>query len=138
MKINIKRSQERESQKQAHKYATDIFASMVNANLEAETVIMVAAKRFFGLGEKRMREFISCINEVKREYEEYRVDDVFGTMAKREFDSINIDIVKEMSEPETLEMAIKMYQRQIRPNISSGEAKFMQDSLNHFKKVVSE
>lgn len=44
MKINVERAQMRQNQREANRMANDIFASMVNANLEAETVIMLAAK----------------------------------------------------------------------------------------------
>lgn len=136
MKINIERAQMRQSQREANRMANDIFASMVNANLEAETVIMLAAKRYFGLGEKRMREFVEFIKEVKKEYEGYRFDDIFGIKAEEEFRSIGIDVHELVEEPETLEMAIRMYQRQIEPNIDAKEAAFMRDNLKAFRKVV--
>lgn len=136
MKINVERAQMRQSQREANRMANDIFASMVNANLEAETVIMLAAKRYFGLGEKRMREFVEFAKEVKKEYEGYRFDDIFGIKAEEEFRSIGIDVHELIEEPETLEMAIKMYQRQIEPNIDAKEAAFMRDNLKAFRKVV--
>lgn len=136
MKINVERAQMRQSQREANRMANDIFASMVNANLEAETVIMLAAKRYFGLGEKRMREFVEFTKEVKKEYEGYRFDDIFGIKAEEEFRSIGIDVHELVEEPETLEMAIRMYQRQIEPNIDAKEAAFMRDNLNAFRKVV--
>ena len=136
MKINVERAQMRQSQREANRMANDIFASMVNANLEAETVIMLAAKRYFGLGEKRMRGFVEFIKEVKKEYEGYRLDDIFGIKAEEEFRSIGIDVHELIEEPETLEMAIKMYQRQIEPNIDAKEAAFMRDNLKAFRKVV--
>lgn len=136
MKINVERAQMRQNQREANRMANDIFASMVNANLEAETVIMLAAKRYFGLGEKRMREFVEFTKEVKKEYEGYRLDDIFGIKAEEEFRSIGIDVHELIEEPETLEMAIRMYQRQIEPNIDAKEAAFMRDNLKAFRKVV--
>lgn len=136
MKINVERAQMRQSQREANRMANDIFASMVNANLEAETVVMLAAKRYFGLGEKRMREFVKFTKEVKKEYEGYRLDDIFGIKAEEEFRSIGIDVHELVEEPETLEMAIRMYQRQIEPNIDAKEAAFMRDNLKAFRKVV--
>lgn len=136
MKINVERAQMRQSQREANRMANDIFASMVNANLEAETVVMLAAKRYFGLGEKRMREFVEFTKEVKKEYEGYRLDDIFGIKAEEEFRSIGIDVHELVEEPETLEMAIRMYQRQIEPNIDAKEAAFMRDNLKAFRKVV--
>lgn len=136
MKVNYKRAQAKQTQAEARCMANDIFAAMVNANLEAETVIMLAAKRYFKLGEKRMREFVEVIKDTKREYEEYRVDDVFGHKATEEFKDIGIDIHELIEEPETLEMAIKMYQKQIEPNISYREAEFMHSELLAMKKAA--
>lgn len=136
MKIKVRDAQQRQVTRETAHMATDIFAAMVNANLEAETVIMLAAKRYFNLGEKRMREFIKFAGKVKKEYEGYRIDDVFGYKAEEEFGSIGIDIHEIIEEPETLEMAIRMYQRQIEPNINAREAAFMQDNLKAFKQAV--
>lgn len=136
MKINVRNAYERQNKREANRMANDIFAAMVNANLEAETVIMLAAKRFFGLGEKRMKEFIEFTKEVKKEYEGYRLDEIFGYKAEEEFRSIGINIHELVEEPETLEMAIRMYQRQIEPNIDEREARFMQDNLNAFKRMM--
>lgn len=136
MKINVRNAYERQNKREANRMATDIFASMVNANLEAETVIMLAAKRYFGLGEKRMKEFIEFTKEVKKEYEGYRLDEIFGYKAEEEFRSIGVNIHEFVEEPETLEMAIRMYQRQIEPNIDEREARFMQDNLNAFKRMM--
>lgn len=136
MKINVRNAYERQNKREANRMATDIFASMVNANLEAETVIMLAAKRYFGLGEKRMKEFIEFTKEVKKEYEGYRLDEIFGYKAEEEFRSIGVNIHELVEEPETLEMAIRMYQRQIEPNIDEREARFMQDNLNAFKRMM--
>ena len=136
MKINVRNAYERQNKREANRMATDIFASMVNANLEAETVILLAAKRYFGLGEKRMKEFIEFTKEVKKEYEGYRLDEIFGYKAEEEFRSIGVNIHEFVEEPETLEMAIRMYQRQIEPNIDEREARFMQDNLNAFKRMM--
>ncbi len=136
MKINVRNAYERQNKREANRMANDIFAAMVNANLEAETVIMLAAKRFFGLGEKRMKEFIEFTKEVKKEYEGYRLDEIFGYKAEEEFRSIGVNIHELVEEPETLEMAIRMYQRQIEPNIDEREARFMQDNLNAFKRMM--
>ena len=133
MKINVRNAQQRQTSREANRMAADIFAAMVNANLEAETVIMLAAKRYFGLGEKRMKEFIEFTKEVKKEYEGYRL----GYKAEEEFRSIGIDIHKLVEEPETLETAIRMYQGQIAPNIDYREAKFMQDNLQAFRKAAN-
>lgn len=138
MKVNIRRAQAESEIREAKRAAADIFASMVNANLEAETVVMIAAKRHFGLGEKRMREFMAKIKEVKAEFEEYHIDEIFGIKAQEEFREINIDILNEMSSSETLEQAVKMYERQVKPNVSYREAAFMQDNLKLFKQAVSE
>lgn len=83
-----------------------------------------------------MREFVEVIKDTKREYEEYRVDDVFGHKATEEFKDIGIDIHELIEEPETLEMAIKMYQKQIEPNISYREAEFMHSELLAMKKAA--
>lgn len=136
MKINVRNAYERQNKREANRMATDIFASMVNANLEAETVILLAAKRYFGLGEKRMKEFIEFTKEVKKEYEGYRLDEIFGYKAEEEFRSIGVNIHEFVEEPETLEMAIRMYQRQIEPNIDEREARLMQDNLNAFKRMM--
>lgn len=137
MKINVRNAYERQNKREADRMATDIFAAMVNANLEAETVIMLAAKRYFGLGEKRMKEFIEFTKEVKKEYEGYRLDEIFGYKAEEEFRSIGVNIHELVEEPETLEMAIRMYQRQIEPNIDEREARFMQDNLQAFRKAAN-
>lgn len=126
-----------EKRKRDQEMANYIYASMVTANLEAESVILAAARRYFGLGEKRMREFLEFSKEVKKEYDEHRKDGVFGYMMQREFEDINIDIVSEMSENDNLDIAMEAYKGALAPQITEDEAEKLSYYLTGFKNYVA-
>lgn len=146
MKVNTSRAMRRQqehkmiksAQKEAAHTAADIFGAMVYANLETKTALLAAVRRYFKVGEKRMREFMAFLKEVEKEYEGYQYDDVFEYKARQEFGAINIDIKAEMECEDSLEQAVSLYVRSVEPNLTNREAEFMQEQLNAFKRFREE
>lgn len=126
-----------EKRKRDQAMADHIYASMVTANLEAESVILAAVKRHFGLGEKRMRDFLEFAKEVKKEYDGHRKDGVFAYMMKREFEDININIVSEMSEEDNLSIAVDVYKGALQPQVTEDEAEKLSQYLTGFKNYIA-
>lgn len=129
----IQERNRRETERMAH----EIYTAMISSNFEAETVVLAAVKRHFNLGEKRMRKFLKEWLEVKKEYEEYRTDDVFAHKAKQEFSEINIDITAELSSNDNLRSALRMFEAAHKPSVSDDEAELIQESFKGFKKYMT-
>lgn len=117
--------------------ANHIYAAMVTANLEAETVAIAAFKRFFNIGEKRMKAFLPYLKEVKKEFEEYRKDGIFSYKVNEEFGAINVDIINEMMEEDNLAIAINAYKGASAPDVTMEEASEMQEYFKGIKKYMN-
>ena len=117
-------------------FAKDMWQGMLSAVLDSEGLMCVAVKRFFKLGNKRMNEFLECVEEVKTEFEEHGRDGVFDVMLKREFDDINIDIRKHLVDRETLDHAMHRIEKTMKPEVSRKEAENIQNQMQSFRNVL--
>jgi len=132
MRCNVKSAEQRA----VEKVCREAWESMLEAVLDAESVALVAVKRYFNLGPKRMNEFADYYQKVKDEFEQHAVDEVFLEMMLREFDGC-FDIKGFMTDDETLEHAVKKYaQSRIGPQVSEYEAKKIQKELKAFKELM--
>ena len=117
-------------------FAKDMWQGMLSAVLDSEGLMCVAAKRFFKLGNKRMNDFLECVEEVKREFDEHGKDGIFDVMLKREFDEINIDIRKYLVDKETLDHAMNRIEKTTKPEVSRKEAENIQNQMQSFRNVL--
>ena len=121
---------------QREQMAHQLYTAMLNSNFEAETVIIAAAKRYFNLGSKRMREFLDFVKEVRSEYEEYRRDDVFAHMAEQEFADVGINIIDELYTGDNIRSALLMFEAEAKPSVTKEEAEMLRKNLKGFKNIV--
>lgn len=134
MRCNVKSAEQRETEKIVH----NLWESMLEAVLDAESVALVAVKRYFNLGPKRMNEFADFYQKTKSEFEQHARDEVFLEMMLREFDGC-FDIQGFMTDRETFEHAAKKFdQRRMKPQVTEYEAKKIHEQMKAFRKVVSE
>lgn len=129
----IAERERREREQLAH----NIYTAMINANLEEETMVLIAAKRRFNLGEKRMRELIAEVKAVKREYEDYRRDDVFAYMAKKEFSDININIPEEIQTNDDIRSALATFETARKPSATDDEAESIAEQMKAIRKMLA-
>lgn len=116
--------------------ANQMWQGMLEAVLDSEGVCLAAVKRYFGLGNKRMTEFLGCLKEVKDEFAQHGKDAVFDVMLKREFEEIGIDIRTHLIDNETLDHAIKRIEKQFEPEVTVKEAKIIQKDMISFRNVL--
>lgn len=83
-----------------------------------------------------MNDFLECVEEVKREFDEHGKDGIFDVMLKREFDEINIDIRKYLVDRETLDHAVSRIEKQMKPVVNQKEATQIQNQMQSFRNVL--
>lgn len=95
---------------------------------------LVAAKRFFGMGEKRMAAYIKCLQEVKDEFKVYDKDGIFPDKLREELEAVGIDFDELYTIDQTFEETYKSQRREDRSQqLSMKEAAEVKMKLDAFR-----
>lgn len=94
--------------------------------------LMVAVKRHFGLGSKRMKEFAETVREVQKEFKEYENDGIIVQKLTEELDSVGVDI-SEAWQFESFEEAKEECRRKNKVVCDVSEARGIREMFNGFK-----
>lgn len=94
--------------------------------------MMIAVKRHFGLGSKRMKEFAATLLEVQEEFKEYEKDGIVVDKLTKELKDVDIDI-SEAWEFETFEEAAEECRKQNKVVCDVSEARGIREMFNGIK-----
>lgn len=96
---------------------------------------LVAVKRFFGMGEKRMDAYLKCLQEIKAEYKVYDKDGVFLDKLREELESVGIDFDELYTVDQTFEETYRSQRREDRSQqLSMKEAAELKMKLDAFRR----
>lgn len=96
---------------------------------------LVAVKRFFGMGEKRMDAYLKCLQEIKAEYKVYDKDGVFLDKLREELESVGIDFDELYTVDQTFEETYRSQRREDRSQqLSMKEAAEVKMKLDAFRR----
>ena len=71
--------------------------------IDGNAVMMIAVKRFFGLGPKRLSAFMNEFDKVKAEFDGYDKDGVFKEKIREELEASGVDVDEMYTVNETFE-----------------------------------
>lgn len=113
------------------------WQDMLEVLLENNAISIIAAKRYFKLGTKRAQEFISYVDEVKKEFEAHQADGVLHKKIDEELLEVGIDTSEMWTEQDSLiEQANNMRKRAKNVDYTIHEARDIKAKLDGFRKVV--
>lgn len=94
--------------------------------------MMIAVKRHFGLGSKRMREFAETMLKVQDEFKEYEKDGIIVSKLTKELKDVDIDI-SEAFQFESFEKASEECRKQKKVVYDVSEARGIREMFNGVK-----
>lgn len=103
------------------------------AQATSNGIMLVAVKRHFGLGAKRMRELCETFEDVRREFDEYEKDGVLIQKISDELAEAGIDTTYAWDLPKTFEEVRQECRMLNKPVINVGEAKGIREAFDGFK-----
>jgi hypothetical protein len=99
-----------------------VWVQTLECLIDDNAINLIAVKRFFGLGPKRVKQFLAALEEVKAEYEEYDKDGIFREKIAEELETVGVDTTDLYTVDESFNAARKRYTRRERPQLSIAEA----------------
>ena len=85
--------------------------------IDGNAVMLVAAKRFFGLGPKRLKAFMDEFDKVKAEYDVHEKDGVFKEKIREELEASGIDVDEMYTVNESFEEVYLKQKRADKPHV---------------------
>ena len=106
--------------------------------IDGNAVMMIAVKRFFGLGPKRLSAFMNEFDKVKAEFDVYDKDGVFKEKIREELEASGVDVDEMYTVNETFEEVYKKQKRQDKPQLSLAEAAKVKRNLDQFRAFMND
>lgn len=106
--------------------------------IDGNAVMMIAVKRFFGLGPKRLSAFMNEFDKVKAEFDGYDKDGVFKEKIREELEASGVDVDEMYTVNETFEEVYKKQKRQDKPQLSLAEAAKVKRNLDQFRAFMND
>lgn len=120
--------------RQAEKTAKMVWEINKQCILDTRAVILASIKEFFGLGRKRMTEFMAYLSEREDDFGKYADEGIFEYKLSEILDGV-IDIRSEITNNETLGEAISRLELANRPDITRDEAKRIHTAMCEMKQI---
>lgn len=105
--------------------------------IDGNAVMLVAVKRFFGLGPKRLNAFMNEFDKVKAEYDVHEKDGLFKEKIREELEASGIDVDEMYTVNETFKEAYLKQKRADKPQLSMAEAAKVKRNLDQFKAFMN-
>lgn len=106
--------------------------------IDGNAVMMIAVKRFFGLGPKRLKAFMDEFDKVKAEFDVYDKDGIFKEKIREELEASGVDVDEMYTVNETFEEVYKKQKRQDKPQLSLAEAAKVKRNLDQFRVFLND
>lgn len=109
------------------------------AQIDSNAVMLIACKRFFNLGKKRMAQLATYLDEIRDEFDMYDNEDRFRDKIVEELEEVGIDC-SEMWDITTSyadeQKALRMKRKN--QSASAAESYKMRQMFSGFKKIIGE
>lgn len=109
------------------------------AQIDSNAVMLIACKRFFNLGKKRMAQLAAYLDEIRDEFDMYDNEDRFRDKIVEELEEVGIDC-SEMWDITTSyadeQKALRMKRKN--QSASAAESYKMRQMFSGFKKIIGE
>lgn len=103
------------------------------AQATSNGIMLIAVKRHFKLGPKRMRELAESYVDIKKEFESYENDGILIQKITEELAESAIDVTSAWELPKTFEEVRQECRMQNKPVVNVGEAKGIREAFDGFK-----
>lgn len=110
-----------------------VWSTICEAQTSSNAIMLIAVKRKFGLGPKRIRELCEYFEEVRKEFDQYDADGVFQDKINEELEDVGVDTSGVWDVPQTFEETKRECERRKRPIVSIGEARGIRQMFDGFK-----
>ena len=125
------------SKKDIDRVSEEVWKTTCECLIDNQLVTMVAIRRFFGVGSKRMAAFLETIEEVKKEFDSHDADGRFKEKLSEELSEAGINIDDFYGDVEEFGAVHRRYRRNQKPNVSIKEAYEIKGQMEKMKKIVN-
>lgn len=123
------------SKQEVRRVEEQVWRETLSCIVDEGAIGFVVAKRFFGMGEKRMAAYLKCMEEVKAEYRIYEKDGLFLEKLREELEAVGIDFDELYTVDQTFEETYKSQRREDRSQqLSMKEAAEVKMKLDAFRR----
>ena len=109
------------------------WQTICEAQATSNAIMMIAVKRHFGLGAKRIKELAESFEKVKQEFNEYETDGILIQKISDELQDVGIDVGQAWDVPQTFEELAAECRKRNKPVINVGEARGIREAFDGFK-----
>lgn len=109
---------------------------LCEAQAVSNAIMLIAVKRHFGLGNKRMSELIETYDEVKQKFEEYENDGILKMKINSEFEEIGVDLGEVWDTHESFEEVAEECRKKNKSIVNVGEARGIREAFDGFKWIM--
>lgn len=113
-----------------------IWKDVCEAQIDSNAVMLIAVKRHFKLGTKRIQQLCEYFNEVHREFDEYDRDGIFRKKVAEELEDVGIDTSELWDVPTTFAQETRNLKNQQKVNVSVSEARDIRNNFSGFKRLI--
>lgn len=109
------------------------WQTICEAQATSNAIMMIAVKRHFGLGAKRIKELAEYFDKVREEFSVYENDGILIKKISDELQDVGIDVSQAWDVPQTFEEVAAECRKRNKPVINVGEARGIREAFDGFK-----